>query len=536
MKIKHLLAWLAAGILASAAHAAGDTSATGTITTQNLSSSETCTANSCVEIDVTDKGTLSVQVSGTYTGALTLQRTNDRLSWTTLSASTTFTNGAGTQTATITSGTTGTFAISGAAGFRKIRLTGLAAMTGTATVTFFTAAPGGGGGGSSGGGGGAVTVSDGSDATQGTTTDAACATDNGNCTVVQLVKRTNQRLTQIDTDITATNAQLPAALGATTAAASLPVTLDTTVASTTANAATTRLAVSLDLATPVTGTAAAAAVLSNMPFAVGKGAKSVIVNLTANTATANFEFSTDGTAAYAVVSCWLKGNSGSSGMVTSSTSASTYICPVEGTHFQVRQSGAGGVTATVTPSVRDVMQTIGVNIGGGTAQVTGAAAVGASASGNPVPLAIEGRTSAPTVVTNGQVQRLWGTLSGVIPFKPYTIPELEWNYAAASGGISNTTTAVTFQASAGAGLRNYVTAVDLMCEALTNATEVAIRDGAGGTVLWRTKVGTGGLTAGRHIKFPNPLKGTAATLLEVLTITASGAGACYFNASGYSAP
>lgn len=61
--------------------------------------------------------------------------------------------------------------------------------------------PTGAGGGGSGGGGGAVTVADGADVAQGTTTAAACATDNGTCTVVQLVKRFNQRLTTLITNL-----------------------------------------------------------------------------------------------------------------------------------------------------------------------------------------------------------------------------------------------------------------------------------------------------------------------------------------------
>jgi len=112
----------------------------------------------------------------------------------------------------------------------------------------------------------------------------------------------------------------------------------------------------------------------------------------------------------------------------------------------------------------------------------------------------------------------------------------DWSYPAASGGILNTTTAVTIKAAAGAGLRNYIRSVQISAEALTNAAELVIRDGAAGTVLWRTKIGTGGLLGGRDIVFKTPLKGTANTLLEVVTLTASGAGAVYFNAQGFSAP
>jgi hypothetical protein len=48
------------------------------------------------------------------------------------------------------------------------------------------------GGGSGGGGGGAVTIADGADSALGATTDAACATDAGNCTAIALIKKGNQ--------------------------------------------------------------------------------------------------------------------------------------------------------------------------------------------------------------------------------------------------------------------------------------------------------------------------------------------------------
>jgi hypothetical protein len=112
------------------------------------------------------------------------------------------------------------------------------------------------------------------------------------------------------------------------------------------------------------------------------------------------------------------------------------------------------------------------------------------------------------------------------------VPEISWSYAAASGGILNTTTAVTIKAAAAAGIRNYITNIQIMSEALTTATELAIRDGAAGTVIWRIKIPTGGLPT-LSLEFNTPLRGTAATLLEVVTLTASGAGAVYFNAQGF---
>lgn len=115
-----------------------------------------------------------------------------------------------------------------------------------------------------------------------------------------------------------------------------------------------------------------------------------------------------------------------------------------------------------------------------------------------------------------------------------------WNYAAAATGIVNTTTAVTIKAaatrsdpfSATKSLRNYVTGVSINADALGAATEVVIRDGAGGTVLWRVKIQTGGLPL-THIVFPSPLRSSPNTLLEVVTLTASVTGGVYFNATGY---
>lgn len=109
-----------------------------------------------------------------------------------------------------------------------------------------------------------------------------------------------------------------------------------------------------------------------------------------------------------------------------------------------------------------------------------------------------------------------------------------WSYAAAASGIVNTTTAVTIK-TAVSGYRNFINSIQVMAEALGTATELAIRDGAGGTVLWRTKIPTGGLPT-TNIEFEEPLVGTAGTLLEVVTLTASTTGAVYFNAQGYVGP
>jgi hypothetical protein len=174
-----------------------------------------------------------------------------------------------------------------------------------------------------------------------------------------------------------------------------------------------------------------------------------------------------------------------------------------------------------------------------TAIVGASIAEDAAATANPLIVGGVVRNAAAPIVTPaaGDAMRLTTTTDGRLVVNLYQYPEATWSYAAAAAGILNTTTAVTIKAAAAASLRNYVTSIDIMADALTNATEVAIRDGAGGTVIWRTKIGTAGLLNGRNIRFDPPLRpATAASLLEVVTLTASGAGAVYFNASGYVAP
>lgn len=107
-----------------------------------------------------------------------------------------------------------------------------------------------------------------------------------------------------------------------------------------------------------------------------------------------------------------------------------------------------------------------------------------------------------------------------------------WNYACPTGGIVNTTTAVTVKAAAGAGVRNYIEGIQLSWDSLTAGGEFAIRDGASGTVLWRFKIPTA--AAGQaHTKFGTALRGSANTLLEVVTLTASGAGGVFVDVQGW---
>jgi hypothetical protein len=269
---------------------------------------------------------------------------------------------------------------------------------------------------------------------------------------------------------------------------------------------------------------------------------SISVQVTsAGSATINYEVSEDGVTyspVYGIAPNSLL-SSTSTSLVSTSTGTGQWKFPKFGRWFRARVSPYTSGTVTVVYTVHKAPFTLAssVFVANTLTIAAGQAAHDAAATLAPIRIAGKAVNVAPTAVSaTGDTHDLVTTMAGAVINKQFAIPEADWNYAAAASGIVNTTTAVTIKAAAGAGIRNYVTGVDLMCEALGTATEIAIRDGAGGTVLWRTKVGTGGLTNGRSINFTSPLKSTANTLLEVVTLTASGTGACYFNATGYVAP
>jgi hypothetical protein len=190
------------------------------------------------------------------------------------------------------------------------------------------------------------------------------------------------------------------------------------------------------------------------------------------------------------------------------------LTPVDGdyTHLRVNSNGAQWVMLDA----------------GGTVNAIGPAAHDAAISGNPVRLAGRALTSDYTAVAAGDTADLITTLLGKLVTVPYANPANTWTYAAASGGIVNTT-GVTAKAAGAAGVRNYVTHVDVVNGHATVDTDVQIRDGASGTVLWRgfAKAAGGGVSA----DFNPPLRGTAATLIEIACGTTGTA--TYFNLAGF---
>lgn len=110
----------------------------------------------------------------------------------------------------------------------------------------------------------------------------------------------------------------------------------------------------------------------------------------------------------------------------------------------------------------------------------------------------------------------------------------DWQYAAASGGIVNTTDNV-LQAAGPVGIRNYLDHLDVVNTDASVGTEVVVKDGS--TVIWREFIPASIALVTQpmpaQFNFDPPLKGSAGTALNVAAITNSGQ--VYVNATGHQA-
>lgn len=106
------------------------------------------------------------------------------------------------------------------------------------------------------------------------------------------------------------------------------------------------------------------------------------------------------------------------------------------------------------------------------------------------------------------------------------VGENPFNYAGVTGGIT-TTADTAISAAQAAGVRNYLTAFYFKNTSAV-ASEIVVKDGA--TVIWRGHAGAS-MAQGERIVFPVPLRGTAATAMNVAMITS--ATATIVSAQGY---
>lgn len=150
---------------------------------------------------------------------------------------------------------------------------------------------------------------------------------------------------------------------------------------------------------------------------------------------------------------------------------------------------------------------------------------------NPVIIGAKAVNVMPAAVsaTNDTTQ-LYASMGGALIVKPFSIPEADWSFACATGGII-VNTDVVVKAAAAAGVRNYVTGITVQNVHASVATEWVVKDGS--TVIFRG-FAPANMNNVIEIEFNTPIRGNAATAVNFQCITAGAQ--VYANIQGYVAP
>lgn len=264
-----------------------------------------------------------------------------------------------------------------------------------------------------------------------------------------------------------------------------------------------------------------------------------------------FEASYDGGTTYLLVSAVsISGNTvvTATGALTNASAAYEVYAP-GATHVSVRSTSwtSGSMSVRLAPYVvamdpnpvvtgalnanqsTNAAQWGGTNVlnGGsaGSVGVGGLAADSAAAVGSPVQTGGRVRAAVDTTLAANDAMALTGTTGMQLLVKPYGLPETDWQFTS----LLTTATATAARAAGAAGVRNYVTAVQYQNTSAT-ASEIQIQDGA--TAIWRGQA-PASMAQPAIVVLPTPLRGTAATALNVQLITTGSN--TFVNVQGYQA-
>ena len=272
----------------------------------------------------------------------------------------------------------------------------------------------------------------------------------------------------------------------------------------------------------VSGTATSAAVLFTTSML---NYESITVQVTSagTSCTITYETSDDGLTWYSCAGLTVAAT-GSSVAATTTAALGAVQFSRKCAQFRARVStyGSGTVTVTGTLSKTPANTAIPAIYG---AQSEGG---GVGGGGGLFGFGIEARTTSKTSAATATFTRPIATVDGRQIIRLNSIPENEWQYAAASGGITNTHD-VALVAAQGAGIKNYLTGLSV-ANANATATEVVVKDGS--TVIWRMYLAANAPI--QSIKFVTPLQSSANSALNVACITTGTQ--TYINAQGYKAP
>lgn len=342
---------------------------------------------------------------------------------------------------------------------------------------------------SGGGGGGAVTVADGADVTQGAKADAAYVSGSGS--VVSILKGLFAKLS----GTLATNSAQAARVTGTVANSSTSVTATVSAYS---------------IAT-VTFSGTYAGITMNFEASDDSGVTyySVLGSLSSSTASAvtSVALATNATVMYnitlpGVTNFRVRSSAYTSGTlnvgITATADPMVFNAAVGIVGNPILGAGSALIGKTgidqTTPGTTNAVSlaqigTTAVVTGGvnGSQGIGGHTANNATQAGNPLYMGATAVSAEPTLSTNGQNAGLLTDLAHKLIVMPYANKENFISGSATTTGTSDTSVI----ASAGAGLKNYVTGLSVWNSGATTAT-ITLKNGSGGSTIWTTIAPAGG--------------------------------------------
>lgn len=428
------------------------------------------------------------------------------------------------------------------------------------------------------GGGSAVTIIDGGDVTQGTTTDArSTATDATGVTLMQVFKEISF-MEQTPASRAVTNAGTFAVqvAGVSTAAKQPALgtagTASTDVITVQGIASMTKLLVTPDSVALPANQSVNVAQINGVTTLMGNGVTGTgsqrvtvasdntpfhtIIDTTSTTAVTqatgtNLHAVLDTTSTTAVTQA-----TGTNLHAVLDTTSTTAVTQATATNLNAAVVGtgtagsaAGGILTVqgvasmtkllVTPdsvalpanqsvNLAQVAGTTTVNGGlAGSQSVGGTVATNVAISANPLNLGAQAVSSENAVVTTARQVQLVADLVGKLIVLPYANPE---NFVSGLTAAMTGTTTTSIVAAPASGLRNYLTHIICTNSHATVGTFVIVQDGSGGTTYYEGYAAAVG--GGFSITFPTPLRQpTTATAVFVADVTTGANVICA--ASGY---
>lgn len=378
------------------------------------------------------------------------------------------------------------------------------------------------------GGGGAVTVADGADVAQGSTTDAKVTGDNSGTTEAKLRGLNYLWALVIDTVNSWVKVSIQNASIAVTgtfwqatqpvSAASLPLptgaATETTLGTRLSESDFDTKTGSLTETAPATDTASSG--LNGRLQRIAQRLTSLIA-LLPTALGAGGGLKVDGSGTALPISAASLPLPTSASTLAEQQSQTTVLGAT--TDAAVTAGNSGSISAKLRSISRDLVANVVLAAGSnliGAVTAKGGAATNVAVADNPLNNGAQAVSSENAAVTTGRMVQLVADLVGKLIVLPYSNPE---NFV--SGAITTAmtgTTSTSLVSAPGAGLRNYITTLIVSNAHATVGTDVIIQDGSGGTTL--LTIPAAAVYGGAVITLPTPLRQpTSNTALYCANVT-----------------